>query len=184
MDQKPWLKFYGNIPHSIDYPEISLYQALLRTVERCPDSVAYDFFGYTSTYRQLAGEVDRCANALGALGLKKGDRITIAMPTAPQGVICFYAANKLGAVSSMIHPLSTENEIEFYLKTAGSAFALTLDAFYGKFQSIKETTGLETLILCRIPDYLTGIKKLGFNLTKGRKIPRVPSDPIVRWWGI
>lgn len=183
MDQKPWLKFYGNIPHSIDYPEISLYQALLRTVERCPDSVAYDFFGYTSTYRQLAGEVDRCANALGALGLKKGDRITIAMPTAPQGVICFYAANKLGAVSSMIHPLSTENEIEFYLKTAGSAFALTLDAFYGKFRSIKETTGLETLILCRIPDYLTGIKKLGFNLTKGRKIPRVPSDPIVRWWG-
>src|SRR5512133_1746055 len=124
MDQKPWLNYYGNIPHSIDYPKISLYKALMKTVERCPDSVAYDFFGYTSTYRQLADEVDRCANSLAALGLEKGDRITIAMPTTPQGVICFYAANKLAAVSSMIHPLSTESEIEFYLKTARSRFAL------------------------------------------------------------
>jgi acyl-CoA synthetase (AMP-forming)/AMP-acid ligase II len=33
--------------------------------------------------------------------------MTISMPTSPQGVICFYAANKLGVVASMIHPLST-----------------------------------------------------------------------------
>ncbi len=183
MDRKIWLKYYGTIPHSIDYPKISLYNALMRTVDRCPDSTAYDFFGYTSTYRQLAADIDRCAAALAALGLKKGDRITIAMPTAPQGVICFYAANKLGAVSSMIHPLSTESEIKFYLKTARSRFALTLDAFYGKFRNIKESAGLETLVLCRIPDYLTGLKKIGFNLTKGRKIPKVPPDPIVHWWG-
>jgi long-chain acyl-CoA synthetase len=70
MDQKPWLKYYGKIPHSIDYPEISLYKALMRTVERCPDSVACDFLGYTSTYRRLADEIDRCANAPSALGLK------------------------------------------------------------------------------------------------------------------
>lgn len=187
IEQKPWLRYYGNIPHSLDYPRISLYKALLRTVGRCPDSVAYDFFGYTSTYRQLADEIDRCADALAALGLKRGDRITIAMPTTPQGVICFYAANKLGAVSSMIHPLSTEGEIEFYLTAARSTFALTLDAFYGKFRNIKESAGLKTLVLCRIPDYLTGLKKIGFILTKGRKIPKVPSDPPpglnVHWWG-
>ena len=155
----------------------------MRTVERCPDAIAYDFFGRTSTYRQMADEIDRCADALEAIGLKKGDRLTIALPTIPQGVVCFYAANKLGAVSSMIHPLSTESEIEFYLKTAESRFALTLDAFYGKFRKIKDSSGLETLILCRIPDYLPGLKKLGFILTKGRKIPPVPRDPMVRWWG-
>jgi len=183
MEQRPWLKYYGDIPHCLDYPGGSLYEVLMRTVERCPDAIAYDFFGHTSTYRQMADEIDRCADALESIGLKKGDRLTIALPTIPQGVICFYAANKLGAVSSMIHPLSTGGEIEFYLKTAGSRFALTLDAFYGKFRKIKETSGLETLILCRIPDYLPGLKKLGFILTKGRKIPPVPRDPIVRWWG-
>ena len=104
------------------------------------------------------------------------------MPTSPQGIICFYAANKLGAVSSMIHPLSTIKEIEFYLNVAKSRFVLTLDAFYGKFKDLKETTPLETLILARIPDYLGPLKRIGFNLTMGRKIPKVPPDPMVKWW--
>jgi long-chain acyl-CoA synthetase len=182
-EQKPWLKFYGDIPEHIDYPRVTMYEALMQTVERCPEVVAYDFFGTTSTYRHFGKEIDRCANALAALGMKKGDRITISMPTCPQGIICFYAANKLGVVASMIHPLSPAKEIAFYLKTARSRFALTLDAFYRKFKEVQETTGLETLILARIPDYLPLVKKIGFNLTKGRKIPPVPADPLVRWWG-
>jgi long-chain acyl-CoA synthetase len=181
-EKKPWLRFYGDIPESIDYPRVTMCEAVLRTVERFPGAIAYDFLGYTSTYRQFGREIDRCADALASLGMKKGDRITISMPTTPQGIICFYAANKLGAVCAMIHPLSTPREIEFYLNSSRSRFALTLDAFYGKFAEVRERTPLETLILARIPDYLTGIKKIGFNLTKGRKIPRVPKDPMVRWW--
>ena len=182
-EQKPWLKFYGDVPESIDYPRVTMYEALMQTVSRCPDVIAYDFFGYTSTYRQFGKDIDQCADALAALGLKKGDRITISMPTSPQGIICFYAANKLGAVASMIHPLSPAKEIEFYLKTAKSRFALTLDAFYGKFKEVQEKAGLRTLILARIPDYLSFVMKIGFNLTKGRKIKPVPADPLVRWWG-
>jgi long-chain acyl-CoA synthetase len=159
-----------------------MYEAIRQSAERCPDSIAYDFLDYTSTYRQFVSEIDKCADALAAIGLKKGERITISMPTSPQGIICFYAANKLGAVSSMIHPLSTTKEIEFYLNVAKSRFVLTLDAFYSKFKDLKETTPLETLILARIPDYLGLLKRIGFNLTSGRKIPKVPQDPMVKWW--
>ncbi|MFB3925299.1 MAG: AMP-binding protein [Syntrophales bacterium] len=181
-EKRPWLKFYGHVPETIDYPAITMYESVMKTVERCPEAVAYDFLGYTSTYRQFGREIDRCADALAGIGLKKGDRITISMPTSPQGIICFYAANKLGAVSAMIHPLSTPKEIEFYLKSSRSRFALTLDAFYGKFREIREKTELETLILTRIPDYLTPLKKIGFWMTRSRKIPPVPKDPAVRWW--
>ncbi len=45
-----------------------------------------------------------------------------------------------------------------------------------------EKTDLETLILTKISDYLTPLKKIGFYITKGRKIPGVPADPKVRWW--
>jgi long-chain acyl-CoA synthetase len=181
-EQKPWLKFYQHVPHTIDYPRVTMYEALRQTAQGNPDSIAYDFLGYTSNYRQFMAEIDQCANALAALGLQKGDRITISMPTSPQGIICFYAANKLGAVSSMIHPLSTAKEIEFYLNVAKSRFVLTLDAFYGKFKEVKDTTPLTTLILARIPDYLNLVKRIGFNLTKGRQIPKVPADPMVKWW--
>jgi len=181
-EQKPWLKFYQHVPHNIDYPRVTMYEALKNTADQNPDAIAYDFLGYTSTYRKFMSEIDHCADALNALGLKKGEKITISMPTSPQGIICFYAANKLGAVSSMIHPLSTAKEIEFYLNVAKSRFALTLDAFYAKFKEVKTSTLLETLIVARIPDYLNLFKKIGFNLTKGRLIPKVPPDPMVKWW--
>ncbi len=179
---KPWLKYYGDVPANLEYPRVTMYEALMRSVARYPEAVAYDFMGYTSTYRQFAEEIDRCAAALAALGMKKGDRITISMPTTPQGIICFYAVNKIGGIASMIHPLSTAKEIAFYLQVSKSRFALTIDAFYGKFREIMRETGLEVLILTKISDYLDYFKKVGFYLTKGRKIPAVPADPQVRWW--
>jgi long-chain acyl-CoA synthetase len=181
-ENKPWLAYYGDVPHHIDYPEVTMYEALMQTVERCPQAVAYDFLGTTATYGQFAADIDCCADALAALGLKRGDRMTIAMPTCPQAVICFYAVNKLGGVASMIHPLSTATEIEFYLNLSRSRFALTLDAFYGKFKAVKDNTQLKKLVLARIPDYLGWLKRIGFNLTKGRKIPKVPADAPVVWW--
>jgi len=181
-EKKPWLKYYGDVPHSIEYPNVTMYEGLLRTVEKYPDSIAYDFLDYTSTYSEFSREIDQCANALAGLGLKKGDRVTIAMPTSPQGIICFYAINKLGAAASMIHPLSTVDEIEFYVNISKSRFALTLDAFYGKLREVKDRTKLELVILARIPDYLPLVKAVGFRLTKGRQIPAVPADPDVYWW--
>ncbi len=178
----PWLRYYGNVPESIDYPQVTMYEAVAMTATKYPSDVAYDFMGYTSTYRRFLADIDRFANALAGLGLGRGDRITIAMPTTPQGIICFYAANRLGAVASMIHPLSTESEIEFYLNVSESKIALTINAFYGKFRKVADRTGLKRLILTKIPDYLPLLKGIGFHLLKGRKIPKVPSDPLVVWW--
>ena len=44
-EKKPWLKFYGDVPEHIDYPRVTMYEALMQTVARCPDVIAYDFFG-------------------------------------------------------------------------------------------------------------------------------------------
>jgi long-chain acyl-CoA synthetase len=179
---KPWLKFYGRIPETLEYPATGVYDALVMAAARHSDATAIDFLGSTLTYGQLTDAVDRCASALAALGLSAGDRLTISMPTSPQGVIAFYAAAKLGAVASLIHPLSTSAEIEGYLNRSRSRIALTLDAFYGAFADVRERTPLETLVLARISDYLPATKRVGFWLTRGRKIPRVATDAPVRWW--
>ncbi len=181
-ETRPWLAFYGDVPHSLAYPDVTLYQALRRSAERAPDAPAWDFFGRTASYREFLEEIDRCAAALAALGVKEGTRFTIAMPTCPQGVIAFYAANALGAACSMIHPLSPPREVAFYLRTAKSTHALTLDAFYPRFREAWEGTPLERLLLARIPDFLPFPKSALFRLTKGRRIAPVPPDPRVSWW--
>ncbi len=178
----PWLRFYGEVPETLDYPAATLCEVVAATARRVPEAVAWDFLGTTSTYRELAAGIERCAGELAALGLKRQDRILISMPTSPQGVIAFYAANRLGAVPALIHPLSTAPEITHYLDASRARIVLILDAFYGTFAAATPKVKVETIVVARIPDYLRPLQKLGFWLTKGRKIPRVPPDPRVRWW--
>lgn len=179
---KPWLRSYGRVSHTLDYPDLSTYEAVAGAARRFPSRPAFDFLSRTRTYAQLLSAVDQCADALADRGLGRGDRITISTPTCPQGVIAFYAAAKLGAVPSMIHPLSTPAEIAGYLDLSGSSFALTLDMFYPAFAEAREATALETLVLTRVSDELDRLPAVGFWLARGRKIARVPRDAPVVWW--
>ncbi|MDH5264560.1 MAG: AMP-binding protein, partial [Betaproteobacteria bacterium] len=180
--ERPWLRFYGSVPATIAYPEVTLYEALAATARRVPQSVAWDFLGTQATYAGFLDAVDRCAAALAGEGLKAGDRFLISMPTSPQGVIAFYAANRLGALPALIHPLSTAPEITHFLDATGARMALTLDAFYGPLAAATPRKALERILVARIPEYLPPLKRLGFWLTKGRRIPPVPADPRVRPW--
>lgn len=172
-ETKPWLRHYKDVPHTVDYPRTSIYSVVMETVAERPDETAYDFMGVTATYKEFAAEIDKFADVLAALGLGKGDRFTIAMPTSPPGVVAFYAANKLGAVASVIHPLSTDDEVRFYIEKSRSKVALTLDMFLGTFEPMLSKTGLETLLIAKIQDYLPAHLKALYWLKAGRKNPKV-----------
>ena len=60
--------------------------------------------------------------------------------------------------------------------------ALALDAFYGPLAAATPRQPLEAIIVARIPDYLSPLKKLGFWLTRGRKIRALPADARLRRW--
>ena len=182
MIKAPWLAFYDSVPRNLVYPDGSMFQMVVETMEKYPDYIAYDFLGTKATYSQFTEEVHICAKALKELGIKEGDRVTICLPNVPQAVIMFYAINMIGAISNMIHPLSSEGEIQFYLQDSNSVAAITLDAFYGKFESVLKDTNVKYLIITSIKDKLNTIKRIGFNLTKGRKIKPVPRDADVIHW--
>lgn len=176
MLERPWLRHYGAVPATLDYPASTLYAMLAAAAGRAPQAIAFDFLDATCTYGRLLGEIDRCADALASLGLSRGERITIALPTCPQGVIAFYAANKLGVAASMVHPLSTPDEIAFYLRASDSRVAITLDAFVPAFDAARRGSPLETLVVARLGDYLDPVHRLGFWWTRGRHIAPVRED--------
>ena len=182
-ETRPWLKFYGYIPESLEYPHQTMYEMVRDAALAHPDLTAYDFMGTRSTYRQLLADIDSMADALAGRGLAKGDAVTISLPNCPQAIILFYAINKIGAVGNMIHPLSAPTEIAFYLNESRSVWAATLDAFYGSFEKVLAGSSVRTLLLARIGDYLSPTKRAGFYLLSGRKIARPPKgDARVLWW--
>ena len=58
--------------------------------------------------------------SLRTIGVREGDKVTIAMPNCPQAIYMFYAVNLAGAVANMVHPLSSEKELEFYINESES----------------------------------------------------------------
>lgn len=178
----PWLNNYGEIPFNLTYPECSLWEAVEKIAKKYPDYIAFDFMGKKTKYKTFEAQVHQCAKALKALGIKQNDRVTICMPNCPQGVITLYAVNLIGAVANMIHPLSSENEIEFYLNHSKSVMALTLDQFYSKFEAIRERVCIKHLLIASIKDALPFPVNIGYALTEGKKIAPIPKDaPIIKW---
>jgi len=178
----PWAGSLGDIPLSIDYFNGTMFEAVQSIAQRYPDYVAFDFMGKSTTYKKLVEEVEICAKALRTIGVREGDRVTIAMPNCPQAIYMFYAVNLVGAVASMIHPLSAEKEIEFYLNDSGSVTAITLDQFYHKFERVRQNTKVVNIIIASIKDALATPIKAGYMLTSGRKIEKIPADaPVIRW---
>ena len=49
------------------------------------------------------------------MGIKKGDYITICSSNVPEAVETFYAINKIGAIANMVHPKTSEEELEYFL---------------------------------------------------------------------
>ncbi len=128
----PWAPYMGDVPMHLTYFEGSMFDALARSAQEHPNNIALDFMGKSTTYKKLVQDVELCAKSLKTLGIRAGDRVTIAMPNCPQAVMMFYAVNLVGGIANMIHPLSAEKEIEYYLNASRSVTAITLDQVYNK----------------------------------------------------
>ncbi len=178
----PWQKHMGDVPMHLDYFDGSMFEALENIAKKYPNNVAFDFMGKSTTYKSFLRSVKTCAKALRAIGIRPDDKVTIALPNCPQAIILFYAINLAGGIANMIHPLSAEKEIEFYLQESGSVAAVTLDQFYHKFASAGKHTPIKNLIITGIQDALSLPARTFYILTQGRKTPQIPKDAPVIYW--
>ncbi len=178
----PWLTSYGKVPAKLEYPQTTLYEEFEKTAKKYPNYTAYDFFGKKTTYSKAVNDIHECAQAFKSIGLKVGDNVTICLPNCPQSITAFYAVNMVGAVANMIHPLSSQKEIEFYLNDSKSVMAVTLDQFYPNFEAIKHSVAPFTLIVTSVKDTLPTIKAIGYALTAGKKAPKVVKEKATFLW--
>lgn len=181
---RPWLKFYDEegIPSSIDYPDCSMVDMVMQSAEKWPDNTAYIYYGHKVTYKNFVRKIEKTARALKNYGVKEGDRVTICMPNTPEGITMVYAVNMVGAVCNMVHPLSSEKELEYYIKVAESKYVLVFDAVFEKIYKLRDTAQLERIIVVRPSDGLGFLKQRMYKLLHVKKV-RLPSNDgrVVLW---
>lgn len=178
----PWYSSYKNIPKHLEYKDTSLYRAIYDTAKKYPDFIAYNYFGVKKTYQEFIEEIKECARAFKANGIKEKDVVTICMPNTPEAIIAFYALNMIGAIANMVHPLSGENEIKYYLNISESVAILTIDIAWQKIKNIIDDTKIEKVIIASVKDSMPFTLGVGYWLTKGRKVKTPKTSEKIIYW--
>jgi len=182
-DNRRWINQYGEARANLEYPCNSMVDALMEVSRKYPEYFAYEYFGNKITYRVFMRQIEDVAKALKNYGVEKDDRVTICMPSTPEAICMVYAVNLVGAVASMIHPLSSEKEIENYINQADSKFMLALDMTVEKILNIKRNTKLQKIIVATAGDSMPPLMRELYKITNYKKHVKLPkdNDDIVLW---
>jgi long-chain acyl-CoA synthetase len=134
------------------------------------------FYGRRISFIELEELTTKFALVLQSFGVSPGDRVTLMLPNLPQTLICYYGALKAGAVVVQTNPLYVTSEIEQQLLDTGSETMVALDLFYPRIHSALDHTPLKRIILTRVSDFLSPLRRLIYPIQarmRGRWI-RVP----------
>ena len=170
----PWSKYYTKEDLNRHIPDISMYQAVLKSKNKYPNNIAIKYMGKKINYKQLMKKIDITAKGFYHMGIRKGDIVTILLPNVPEVLISLYALNKLGAIGNMTHPLSAEEEIQETIKSTKSKALIIYDARYSKIEKFIKNMGLKKVIFVSPGDSLNFLKRTIYNLSQLFKFKHHP----------
>ncbi len=153
---RPWLAHYEpGVPADIEVPELTVDGLVRRAAGEHGERDALIFFGARTTFRELDAAVNRFAHVLRGMGVQRGDRVSLHLPTCPAFVIAFMGALRAGAVAVPMSPLYVERELGVLFDQTRPTVAVTLDALVPRLQRMRGGSGVpERLVVTGIQDSL------------------------------
>ena len=178
----PWLDYYSREERSIQFTTKSIYHYLIDEVGEDKDFIALNYFENRISYNEFFDNINVCARALRSFGVKEKDVVTICLPNMPEALYAFYACNKIGAIADIIHPLSSPEQVKFYLKENKSRFLFLVDFNYDKFKdAILDTLVYKTILVSPKLSMPLGLS-IGYTLTRSIRTKRPLFDRDYMSW--
>ncbi|WP_207457169.1 long-chain-fatty-acid--CoA ligase [Desertivibrio insolitus] len=144
---RPWLASYAEgVPTELELPTGSLYDIVEGSARQYPGSVALEFFGAETTYRELGEQIERAAEGLRRLGVTKGDPVALVLPNCPQHIVAFYAVLRLGAIVVEHNPLYTARELRHQFEDHGAKVVIAWDKVVETIQAFPADVAVESIV--------------------------------------
>ena len=169
---KPWLDYYSREDREIKFTDKSIYDYMVDEVGNDKDFICLNYFGNRISYNDFFNSINVCARSLREFGVKEGDVVTICMPNMPEAIYAFYAINKIGAVADIIHPLSSPEQVKFYLNESKSRYLFLVDFNYEKLKDVIPSTLVYKTILVSPKESMPMGLNVGYTLTRSIKTKR------------
>ena len=167
MTAKPWLAHYDEaVPASLNYTDETLFDLLSKSARQYPQQACTLFKDKAITYQQMDEITDRLAAGFYHLGVRKGDRVGLALPNIPQFVAVYFGLLKAGAVVVATNPLYTAREMLYQLSDAGVSLMVTLKDSYETVKSIQKQTEIKRVVVTEFMDDLLGENQPAMELAE------------------
>ena len=129
-------------------PECTVLQYIKNKNTNNLNGIALNYFGNKITYREFFENIDKVAKAFYAMGIRKGDIVTIASLHTPETIYIIYGLNKIGAVANMVYLTLSANEIIENIKSTDSKAFIFFAMIQEKGRIIeKKFPDIKTIIL-------------------------------------
>jgi long-chain acyl-CoA synthetase len=138
LPDRPWLHHYeAGVPAEVEVSEVPVDALLRDAARRYPDRTALIFFGAKTSYAELDRAADRFAHVLTGMGIGKGDRVSLHLPTSPAFVIAFMGAMRAGAIAVPMNPLYVERELGILFEQVTPAASVTIDLLVPRLDRVR-----------------------------------------------
>ena len=167
---QPWHARYdaGVRPTLAPYPDRTLLDYLADAVRERPDHTALIFKGRAMSCAELDRLSSAFAASLAARGVRRGDRIALVLPNAPQFLIAELGAWKAGAVVVPLNPMYTEGELQDALARTGAEIVVALTPFVPRVKACQPNTRVRLVVVTNVKEYLPPLQRMLFTLFRER----------------
>ena len=179
---KPWMKYYSEEAINTPLPDYSCYDYLWENNKDNLEDYALDYFGRKITYRKLFEMIDTVAKAFVTIGVEEKEVVPIVTISTVTSVVCFYALNRIGAVSDYLNVLSEEKDLQFFFEEVGAKVVVTLDLFGQKVANAAKRSNVKTVIHFGVNRYMPALVNVGYKIKTKGKVQQIEGfDNVLSW---
>lgn len=142
---KPHLKYYEEKIIKMDIPKMNAYSYMRsRNLYNTDTAISYAFAKIN--YQKMFKDIEKVADSLYSLGIRKGDIITSLLPNIPEAIYIIYGAAKIGAIIDLVDPLSSKELLKKYFENSKPRLLFILDIMSENSIAIQKECNIERII--------------------------------------
>ena len=169
--EKPWMKYFSEESRNAEFPRMKVYSYFKEVNKSRLQDTALYYYGAKISVKKMILKIDHVADALDAIGVKKGDTVSMVSASTPESIYTFYALNKIGATLNAIDPRLDKKSVARMIKNSGSKVLICIDVAFPLIDAILSDIKQEHIVVQSAGTSLPPLKRFALKLAVHSNVP-------------
>ena len=165
------MKYFSEESRKAEFPRMKVYSYFKEVNKSRLQDTALYYYGAKISVKKMIMKIDHVADALDAIGVKKGDTVSMVSASTPESIYTFYALNKIGATLNAIDPRLDKKSVARMIKSSGSKVLICIDVSFPLIDAILTDIKQEHIVVQSAGTSLPPLKRFALKLAVRSNVP-------------